>query len=71
METMGTNPLIASNAKSAKLRISNPTKRTAQTSVLVEDKKHKLEPWTENQFFGKRKVVIPANETIVITVNAK
>jgi hypothetical protein len=61
--------LISCNTKSAKLRIKNPTRMTAQTSVLVEDKKLKSVPWTENKFYGKRKITIRPNETIVITIN--
>ena len=63
--------LISCNGRSAKLRISNPTKMAAKTTILLENKLMKSQPWIENRFFGKRKVVVPANETIEITMNAK
>jgi hypothetical protein len=61
--------LISCNSKSAKLSIKNSTKFAAQTSILVENKQQKAQPWTENKFYGKRKVVIQSNESIVVTVN--
>jgi sRNA-binding carbon storage regulator CsrA len=63
--------LLSVKGNQAKLRIKNPTKFVAQTTILVENKQQKSQPWTENIFFGKQKFMLKANETIVITLSTK
>ncbi|MEI8087918.1 MAG: hypothetical protein WCG93_17030, partial [Paludibacter sp.] len=60
--------LISSNAKSAKLSIKNPTKMAAQTTILVENKQQKAQVWTENRFYGKKKIQLKPGESLVIDV---
>jgi hypothetical protein len=60
--------LISVKGNQAKLRIKNPTKFVAQTTVLVENKQQKLQPWAENSFYGKKKYTIQPNENVVVTV---
>ena len=63
--------LLSVKGNQAKLRIKNPTKFVAQTSILVENKQQKSQAWTENVFFRKQKYLIKANETVVITLSTK
>ena len=63
--------LVSSNGKSAKLKITNPTKIVAQVIVLAENKLQKSQLWSENKFFGKKKIAIQPNESVVVTVAAQ
>jgi sRNA-binding carbon storage regulator CsrA len=60
--------LLSVKGNQAKLRIKNPTKFVAQTTILVENKLQKSQAWTENCFFGRKKYTIQPNETVVVTV---
>ena len=60
--------LISCNGKSAKLKITNPTKAVARVSVLAETAMDKLKPWTESRFYGKKRVEIKSGETKVLNV---
>jgi len=63
--------LLSVIGNQAKLRIKNPTKFVAQTTILVENKQKKTETWIENWFFGRRKYSLQPNETINIIVSCK
>ena len=60
--------ILSCNGKTAKLKITNPTNATAQTTVLCENKTLKANPWTENQFYGKRKYSIEPQKSLIVTV---
>jgi hypothetical protein len=40
----------------------------ANTTVLVENKQQKAQAWTENRFYGKKKIQIKPGESLVIDV---
>ncbi len=60
--------LVSSNGKSAKLKITNPTKMEAKVSILVENKLQKSQPWSENKLFGKKKIVVQPNASKIINI---
>ncbi|MBV5343381.1 hypothetical protein JZU68_07145, partial [bacterium] len=60
--------LLSVKGNQVKLRIKNPTKFVAQTTIMVENKQQKSQAWTANVLFGKQKYLIKANETVVVTL---
>lgn len=63
--------LISCNDKSAKIKITNPTKSDAAVSVLVETAKDKQKPWKESRMAGKRTILLKPGEMKTITVNSE
>ena len=63
--------LLSSNGRTAKLKITNPSKVVAQTNILVESKQQKMLAWNENRFYGKSKQSIPPNSSIQVSVSVE
>ncbi|MEI7677144.1 MAG: hypothetical protein WCJ03_10215 [Bacteroidales bacterium] len=61
--------IISCNGKMAKLKITNPTNMSAQTTILAETNLQKAKPWVENRIYGKRKYTVEPHQSIVVTVN--
>ena len=61
--------IISCNARTAKLRITNPSEVVAHTSILVENKQLKSVPWKENYFYGKQKHTLQPHQVLVVTVS--
>ncbi|MFZ4456853.1 MAG: hypothetical protein ACOYOT_11605 [Bacteroidales bacterium] len=61
--------IISCNGKSVKLKITNPTNMSAQTTILAEMSLQKAKPWGENRLYGKRKYTVEPLQSIVVTVN--
>ena len=62
---------ISSKANSARLKITNPTKTVAYITLLAENAKDKLKPWTENRFYEKKGIELKPGETKVLNVNSE
>lgn len=63
--------LISCNNRTAKLKITNPTKVVAQTNILVENKQQKMLPWKEIRFYNKSKQILQPNSCIQVTVSVE
>ena len=63
--------LISSNGKSAKLKITNPTKAVASVSVLAETANDKLKPWTENRFYNRKRIELKPGETKILSIDSE
>ncbi|MEI7675455.1 MAG: hypothetical protein WCJ03_01630 [Bacteroidales bacterium] len=60
--------IVSVKGKRIRLNVKNPTKYSADYSILVENRQDKAKPWTENRMFQATKYHLEAGEQRIVEI---